>query len=107
MSEPPDTQDDPPFTETEVLFAIQSMANKKAPGHDRLTAEIIKKASSVLLSEFTSLFNQCLKHHTFPISFKESIVKFIPKPNANNTNTAKAFRPICLLRILYSQFLHL
>jgi hypothetical protein len=100
MISPPDTEEDPPFTPTEVSYSIQSMNSKKAPGHDQLTADIIKEAAAVLLTEITTLFNLCLKHQKFPDTFKKSIVRFIPKPNAQSINSPKAFPPICLLPVL-------
>jgi len=68
--------------------------------NDRRTGDIIKEAAAILLTEITSLFNLCLKYQKFPDIFKRSIVKFIPKPNAQNINSSKAFRPICLLPAL-------
>jgi ribonuclease HI len=100
MGELPDTPGDFPFTETEVLHSITSMDKKKAPGSDRITADILRETSSVLLPEITLLFNKCLHYGVFPTTFKQSMVRLIPKPNSNSANTPKAFRPICLLSVV-------
>jgi hypothetical protein len=99
MATLPNTEDDSPFTPTEVSQSILSMNEKTVPGHDRLAADIFKEAAAVL-TEITALFNLCLRHQKFSDSFKKSIVKFIPKPIAQNISSPKASCPICSLPVL-------
>lgn len=96
----PDTPDDPLFTEHEVKYVINNMGNKKCPGPDLISAEILKRIARTLLPELTAFFNKCLELGLFPPSFKTALVKFIPKPNYDTTDTHKAYRPICLLNTM-------
>ena len=93
---PPNTRDDTPFTEIEVMRVVKKMANRKAPGEDKVVAEMIKKASDLLAPTLTKLANGCLQFGYFPVLFKSALVRFIKKPGAKPDARHKAFRPICL-----------
>lgn len=94
---PPNTDNDLPFSESEVRATIWRMKTRKSPGFDLITAPILRVIASVLLPEITLWFNKCLSVGCFPSPFKRAVIKFIPKPNSDSITTAKAFRPICLL----------
>ena len=93
----PLTDDDPPFSESEVRATVWRMKTRKCPGFDLITAPILRQIIEVLLPEITLWFNKCLSLGCFPSPFKRALIKFIPKPNHSLIQTAKAYRPICLL----------
>lgn len=54
------------WCEGEVTAAVMKFANRKAPGLDGVTAEIVKRAWPRLCAGVTSLMNQCLEEGNFP-----------------------------------------
>ncbi|KAI2795341.1 hypothetical protein BLOT_016855, partial [Blomia tropicalis] len=65
---------------------------------DGLSANIIKRVARIYPNIFVKLFNACLRWNTLHAVWKKSTVIIIPK-NSNNSNTAKAYRPISLLTV--------
>src|SRR5699024_2419330 len=47
----------------------------------------------------TKLYNACLKYRCFPLWFKHSVVKAIPKQSAADPQSAKSWRPISLISV--------
>ena len=88
--------DDVPFTECEVAQIVNDQSDRKAPGNDGLTANIMKRFFGVAPHVLTTFYNACLKYGVFPKRFKYAIVRAIPK-SAINVTCSKAWRPISLL----------
>ena len=82
----------------ELKHAISISKVKSAPGSDMLTYEVIKFLSDRILEVLLKIFNLILKVAEVPKSWKEYIVKFIPKPQN------KGFRPISLAQTLFKIF---
>ena len=59
-----------PFTKEEVLGAISSLKNGKAPGPDGIGNEHIKDASEILLPAITEQMNLCLRVCNIPLQSK-------------------------------------
>lgn len=95
----PDTEDEPQFTAEEVERAIKKLNDKKAPGIDAISANIIKNVHTSCADLFVSIFNKCMSLQVFPDCWKIANVKIIPKPHCHN-RTANAYRPICLLPVM-------
>ncbi|KAJ4441977.1 hypothetical protein ANN_11841 [Periplaneta americana] len=95
----PDTEDEPQFTAEEVERAIKKLNDKKAPGIDAISANIIKNIHTSCADLFVSIFNKCMSLQVFPDCWKIANVKIIPKPHCHN-RTANAYRPICLLPVM-------
>lgn len=95
----PDTGDEPPYTEEEVLNAVNSMSPKKAPGDDNLTADIWQRFAQGHLSFMTQLFNKCLSMGFFPKCWKVARVIAIPKQGRKDKSVG-SFRPIGLLPVI-------
>lgn len=83
----------------ELKKIIMSFSNKKAPGIDGITADIIKSLPDNILDELVKLYEALLRIGYFPQSWKIGKVIPIPKPNSNHKKTPKDFRPITLLSL--------
>ena len=46
-----------PITDEEVRVAISGLKNRKACGHDNVTAEMLKASGNIAVTFFTQLFN--------------------------------------------------
>ena len=94
------TGDDVEFTEREIATIIGNQNDKKAPGFDSISANIIKHVFHVFPSLFVQLYNKCLKLGVFPNLWKIGVIKIIPKQNSGNDQyTANKLRPITLLSL--------
>ncbi|KAI2795347.1 hypothetical protein BLOT_016795 [Blomia tropicalis] len=86
------------FSVREVNKVIAMENDKKAPGEDGFTANIIKNVNLVEPLFLHKLYNKCLELSVFPKTWKTSSVILIPK--TGDSTSAKAFRPISLLPVL-------
>ena len=87
--------EDSPITELEVEKAIIKLNSKSAPGSDGLSSDLYKTQKEVFIPILTELFNKIHETHYVPPSFKQAIIKLIPKkPNCVNIEN---FRPISLI----------
>ena len=92
----------PEFSCQEVLDAIALTGNSSAPGPDRITWELLKRAFQINNAPdgLCHLFNQIRSTGIWPSWFKQSTCVIIPKPNKPRYNIPKAFRPISLLNTI-------
>lgn len=97
---PPDTEDTPPFEAPEIGRIIRRMKNKKAPGHDLLETEVIKRAWPIIEQKLTTLMNNCLKTGKFPLHWKQGVIRVLLKGKDKDKTDPKSYRPICLLPVL-------
>lgn len=93
-------ENDRPITKGEVSRVLNRMHPKKAPGYDGITADIAKRAFELTPDLFVFLFNECLRHGTFPKCWKLQTVRFIPKPRRMDPSDPKSVRPISLLPVI-------
>lgn len=84
------------FSAEELTTAARSLPNRKAPGPDGLSNEIIKAAVSANPSRFLRTFNTCLASGKFPDRWKLGKLVLLLKPGKPLDNPS-AYRPICLL----------
>ncbi|CAG5058515.1 unnamed protein product [Parnassius apollo] len=66
MTDLPQSHDDPPFTQEEVLECLKQMSPKKAPGLDNLTSDICLQFATDYLRLLTDILNRCLILQHFP-----------------------------------------
>lgn len=88
-----------PVTVRELAWAIKTMKNKKAPGFDLITKEVLIQLPKKALVFITSLFNAIFRVQYFPDMWKVSIISMIHKPGKPPDNVT-SYRPISLLPIL-------
>uniref|UniRef100_A0A6I8QUB5 Reverse transcriptase domain-containing protein n=1 Tax=Xenopus tropicalis TaxID=8364 RepID=A0A6I8QUB5_XENTR len=83
------------ITEDEVKAAIDSLAKKKAPGPDGLTAEFYKKFRDQLAPVLIEVFRDCLEGGILPPSMRESSLILLSK--GKDPQRVENWRPIALL----------
>ena len=93
-------QNDLEFTDLEVNEVIKQQNEKKSPGYDGITADIIKCLNESNPHLLVKLFNKCLKIKKFPKTWKRAIVKIIPKADKDDYRNANSYRPISLLPVI-------
>jgi hypothetical protein len=81
----------------EVDKVIRNLNYASAPGHDRITYELIAKFHSACPSALPHLFDALFRFQAFPDSWKIAQCIVIPKPGKPSYTTPKAYRPISLL----------
>lgn len=91
--------DDMPFTTYEIEAALRKQKDKKSPGEDGITANVVKQLFETAPEVLTEFYKACLVRSSFPAWFKSSYVKAIPKNNDHAPSSAKAWRPISLLSV--------
>ncbi|KAJ8735272.1 hypothetical protein PYW07_006892 [Mythimna separata] len=90
-------------TPKEVARTIQHLQNKKAPGFDLITAEVLKRLPKKVIVFLTMLFNSIFRIQYYPKLWKISQICMIPKPGKPPTDPT-SYRPISLLPILSKVF---
>ena len=87
------------FSMQELNRAILKLKNKKAPGPDGITNEMIKHLSSYAKEYLLEIFNQSWTSGIYPQFWKEAIIIPIPKKGKDKTQCT-SYRPISLLSCL-------
>ena len=59
------------ITEKEIKEHISKMKNRKAPGNDLITSEMLKAAGNIILKPLCILFNEILNTSSYPTSWAE------------------------------------
>ena len=95
--QPINTINDKAFTQGEVRQVIVRLKQKKAPGPNGITNEIVKLIFKAIPKTITSIYNECLRTRSFPANWK--IVKVLPiiKPGKEESGDLSKYRPISLL----------
>lgn len=92
-----------PVTVREVWRVISKLQDKKAPGYDLITKEILKQIPRKVVVFLTSLYNSILRVQYFPMAWKVSHIIMIHKMG-KPPNEVSSYRPISLLPILSKVF---
>lgn len=79
---------------------VKSLKLKKAPGHDRLTAEILKQIWSVIRVEMHHIIQVCYETGEYPEIWKIAKLCLVPKSGNRDLTNPKSLRPISLLPTL-------
>jgi hypothetical protein len=93
----------PPFQLNEVTEAITHLPTGKTPGHDLISAELLKQLPVVGVRFLLFLFNAVLRLTYFPIQWKLSIIVMVLKPKKSPHSPA-SYRPISLLPVVSKLF---
>lgn len=89
-----------PCSDIELRGAVWKSAPDKAPGADRLTARILRKAWPLVCDIMLNLVNDCLATGLFPNHWKHAEVVVIRKSPDKDPRLPKSYRPISLLPVL-------
>jgi hypothetical protein len=68
------------FTRREIQSILEGFKNKKAPGEDVLSSEILLQVFRNYPTAFTQIYNECLKRGHFPTP-KRSVILPVAKPS--------------------------
>jgi hypothetical protein len=101
-----DQQLSPPLklvTPKELYKVIQNLENKKAPGFDLITSEVLKHLPRKAIVYLTMLFNAIFRIQHYPKLWKISQICMIPKP-AKPPTEPSSYRPISLLPLISKVF---
>lgn len=85
-----------PFTLGEIVLAAKGLPNRKAPGPDGISNELIKAAVSSNSKRLFTIFNKCLSEGIFPAPWKMGKLVLLRKAG-KPLDSPSAYRPICLL----------
>ena len=91
---------DSDISKNEVLEAIKSLNNNKAPGPDGFPIEYYKTFQDKLLSPLTDMFKEALSNKTLPSSLELATITLLPKPGKDPEKCA-SYRPLSLLNSDY------
>ncbi|KAL1952495.1 hypothetical protein VTO42DRAFT_5185 [Malbranchea cinnamomea] len=89
-----------PLTKAELDAAIFKSSSKKAPGPNRMSFAIIKKAYCTIPDTFYALYSKLIAVGYHPTVWKESIGVIIKKAKKDDYSDPKAYRIISLLNCL-------
>ena len=84
-----------PITRREVEHALRGMPEKKSPGQDGITTEMLVAAGEIGILELTELSNMIHNQGSFPSKLNNSI--FITLPKVNGTIKCEKHRTIILM----------
>lgn len=85
---------DQPFTDQELMAAIDESNQASAPGRDTITYKLLNNLSDKSRRELLGYANTAWRSGTLPKEWKEAEVRFIPKPG--KTPHIDNLRPISL-----------
>lgn len=87
-----------PISREEVLSAIKTLKNGKAPGPDGFGSEFYKEFSDLLVDPLLDMFNHSFLHNTLPPTLREANISLILK-KGKCAESCSSYRPIALLNV--------
>jgi len=93
---------DSEITTMEIENALQTLCNRKSPGLDGITNEILKNASVVMVPLLCKLFNKILDTGCFPIEWGNALL--VPIHKKGDHNEPSNYRGIALLSCVSKVF---
>ena len=94
-----------PITKEEVQRSISAMKNRKAPGADAISAEVLKAGGDEMTKFLLMLFNKVWREENPPLEWSKMIVTPVRK-KGNKTDSSN-YRAISLLSIPGKVFSHI
>lgn len=88
------------ITDGEVLQAIKSLQNSKAPGPDGYPIEYFKAFSKKLLAPITNMIREAFQKETLPKTLELATITSLPKPGKDPQKCSN-YRPLSLLNSDY------
>ena len=90
------------ITEEEVLICITSLKQKKSPGPDQISNEMLTSAASRIAPFLFHAFQYLFHHGLFPLDWCKSII--VPIHKKGDANICDNYRPISLTSLLSKIF---
>ena len=84
-----------PVTEKDIERIVKSLPSNKAPGHDKITARVLKDSLPVTISVITNLINRSFSSNTFAEVWKSAEVIPILKSGDFEEPLKNLFCPLC------------
>ena len=94
-----------PITKDEVRRSISVMKNRKAPGADAISAEVLKAGGDEIIKFLVMLFNKVWREENPPLEWSKMIVT--PVHKKSNKIDPSNYRAISLLSIPGKVFSHI
>ena len=91
-----DRKEVPPFKMEELKQAARETKNRKAPGPDGITPEMVKAIVEEYPEEILDVMNKCIMDGEFPKIWKVGRLVLLEKENKGDGD-GRSYRPICLL----------
>ena len=89
-----------PISLSELGLTLFNMKNGTSPGSDGFPVEFYKFFWSDLKDYFHAMCSESFTKGTLPLTLREEIIVFLPKPNKPR-DLLKSYRPITLLNVCY------
>ena len=93
-----------PFTMEELNLVLRKLGTRKAPGPDKLPAELLKNSPDILKLFLLSHFNECFETASAPSSWLVSEVVMLVKDSKKDTRSLDNYRPISLTNTVYKVY---
>ena len=87
------------FHPSDIIFIINRLKMRKAPGYDLITTEILKQLPKKAILFLTHIYNSVLRTTYFPLLWKHSEIIMIRKPK-KPSHIPSSYRPISLLPVM-------
>ncbi|PZC85214.1 hypothetical protein B5X24_HaOG202399 [Helicoverpa armigera] len=99
---PTNEQEIPEIIKEEVIRAVRTQKNDKAPGSDLVTNELLKITLPVIASKLTQIFNEIIETEKTPKDWTKSTIILLHKKGDKGDITN--YRPISLMSNMYKVF---
>ena len=86
----------PLFSEAELIQAVKTLQNRKAPVPDGIPSEVLKVVAQTNPGVLLNMYNSCLKEGCFPKRWKRQRLVLIYKGKGDQ-NLPSSYRPLCML----------
>ena len=87
-----DQYDDLPILKYEVINAIKSLKDRKSPGNDNISSELLKHGVDAIVNVFTELCQKSWSMKKWPAQWTQSLV--IPIPKKGNLRKCENYRTL-------------
>lgn len=92
-----------PISPNEIKRCIRNLKDKKSPGYDLITKEILKELPKKGIVYIAKLFNAVIRIQYIPLQWKVSQIIMVHKPGKPG-HEVSSYRPISLLPIMSKLF---
>lgn len=89
-----------PFTDQELLQALNELKNGKAPGFDGIHPEFLKHCGKNARNWLVQFFSNILQTSQLPSEFKRTKILAILKPG-KSADSVESYRPIALMSVCF------